>query len=429
MPIESTIATSNPSSSIQNNVTSQYAVNNVSQPQIQPQTHLQAIPANMAAPSVLPVPSQTNSGNSTISTVANSQTNVGPAQQNSIYLSIACGDEKTRHRFCLVVQMMCSLLQKNGQSADAINQFTERFKYLKEQADLSSQNEHLFLETLSNFGDKLYLKNKSNSQIKTSSNSIMIQSGIQNTPNTINSQPNDLERSNLNLSETTINSQKHPLALQISRKRRASSRPIRCGSCEGCVNHNRTRDCRACRNCLDQKRYGGPGKLKKACLKRVCMMSSSSNSVVAIGGQPSATSNTPQQSPPSSLTSTTVSSIVSGVLTNNLPLDVPLPQHPMPISSLNGSLTTSAPISSSLVGQIKRVELQVHHQPQQQQQRHIMTQQQTNALINNIQQPINNITSINNNSVHATHPGVSIGAMQQPAIGQGPQVLINILNI
>ena len=429
MPIESTIATSNPSSSIQNNVTSQYAVNNVSQPQIQPQTHLQAIPANMAAPSVLPVPSQTNSGNSTISTVANSQTNVGPAQQNSIYLSIACGDEKTRHRFCLVVQMMCSLLQKNGQSADAINQFTERFKYLKEQADLSSQNEHLFLETLSNFGDKLYLKNKSNSQIKTSSNSIMIQSGIQNTPNTINSQPNDLERSNLNLSETTINSQKPPLALQISRKRRASSRPIRCGSCEGCVNHNRTRDCRACRNCLDQKRYGGPGKLKKACLKRVCMMSSSSNSVVAIGGQPSATSNTPQQSPPSSLTSTTVSSIVSGVLTNNLPLDVPLPQHPMPISSLNGSLTTSAPISSSLVGQIKRVELQVHHQPQQQQQRHIMTQQQTNALINNIQQPINNITSISNNSVHATHPGVSIGAMQQPAIGQGPQVLINILNI
>ena len=429
MPIESTIATSNPSSSIQNNVTSQYAVNNVSQPQIQPQTHLQAIPANMAAPSVLPVPSQTNSGNSTISTVANSQTNVGPAQQNSIYLSIACGDEKTRHRFCLVVQMMCSLLQKNGQSADAINQFTERFKYLKEQADLSSQNEHLFLETLSNFGDKLYLKNKSNSQIKTSSNSIMIQSGIQNTPNTINSQPNDLERSNLNLSETTINSQKPPLALQISRKRRASSRPIRCGSCEGCVNHNRTRDCRACRNCLDQKRYGGPGKLKKACLKRVCMMSSSSNSVVAIGGQPSATSNTPQQSPPSSLTSTTVSSIVSGVLTNNLPLDVPLPQHPMPISSLNGSLTTSAPISSSLVGQIKRVELQVHHQPQQQQQRHIMTQQQTNALINNIQQPINNITSISNNSVHATHPGVSIGAMQQPAIGQGMQVLINILNI
>ena len=429
MPSESTIATSNPSSSIQNNVTSQYAVNNVSQPQIQPQTHLQAIPANMAAPSVLPVPSQTNSGNSTISTVANSQTNVGPAQQNSIYLSIACGDEKTRHRFCLVVQMMCSLLQKNGQSADAINQFTERFKYLKEQADLSSQNEHLFLETLSNFGDKLYLKNKSNSQIKTSSNSIMIQSGIQNTPNTINSQPNDLERCNLNLSETTINSQKHPLALPISRKRRASSRPIRCGSCEGCVNHNRTRDCRACRNCLDQKRYGGPGKLKKACLKRVCMMSSSSNSVVAIGGQPSATSNTPQQSPPSSLTSTTVSSIVSGVLTNNLPLDVPLPQHPMPISSLNGSLTTSAPISSSLVGQIKRVELQVHHQPPQQQQRHIITQQQTNALINNIQQPINNITSINNNSVHATRPGVSIGTMQQTAIGQGPQVLINILNI
>ena len=82
-----------------------------------------------------------------------------------------------------------------------------------------------------------------------------------------------------------------------------------------------------------------------------------------------------------------------------------------------------------MVGQIKRVELQVHHQPPQQQQRHMITQQQTNALINNIQQPINNITSINNNSVHATRPGVSIGTMQQTAIGQGPQVLINILNI
>ena len=103
------------------------------------------------APPVLTVPSHLSNNNNT-SAVSNAQQTVAPTQ-NSIYLSIACGDEQTRHRFCLVVQMMCSLLQKNGQSADAINQFTERFKYLKEQADLSAQNEETFLKALCNFGN------------------------------------------------------------------------------------------------------------------------------------------------------------------------------------------------------------------------------------------------------------------------------------
>merc|ERR1712197_119428 len=42
----------------------------------------------------------------------------------------------------------------------------------------------------------------------------------------------------------------------------------RCGNCSGCLNL----DCLQCRNCLDQKRYGGPGRLKKACIKRQCVM-------------------------------------------------------------------------------------------------------------------------------------------------------------
>jgi len=46
----------------------------------------------------------------------------------------------------------------------------------------------------------------------------------------------------------------------------------RCGTCSGCLNRDKTQDCRQCRNCLDQKRYGGPGRLKKACVKRQCVV-------------------------------------------------------------------------------------------------------------------------------------------------------------
>jgi len=49
-------------------------------------------------------------------------------------------------------------------------------------------------------------------------------------------------------------------------------RRARCGNCTGCLNRDKTQDCRQCRNCLDQKRYGGPGRLKKACVKRQCVV-------------------------------------------------------------------------------------------------------------------------------------------------------------
>lgn len=54
-------------------------------------------------------------------------------------------------------------------------------------------------------------------------------------------------------------------APDMKRRKRA-----RCGTCSGCLNRDKTQDCRQCRNCLDQKRYGGPGRLKKACIKRQC---------------------------------------------------------------------------------------------------------------------------------------------------------------
>jgi len=41
----------------------------------------------------------------------------------------------------------------------------------------------------------------------------------------------------------------------------------RCGICEGC----RNQDCRFCNNCRDQKKYGGAGRLRKACQKRQCL--------------------------------------------------------------------------------------------------------------------------------------------------------------
>ena len=44
----------------------------------------------------------------------------------------------------------------------------------------------------------------------------------------------------------------------------------RCGICSCCMNRDKTQDCCQCRNYLEQKQYGGPGRIKKACSKRQC---------------------------------------------------------------------------------------------------------------------------------------------------------------
>ena len=46
----------------------------------------------------------------------------------------------------------------------------------------------------------------------------------------------------------------------------AGNKRTRCGMCDGCL----TSDCGKCKYCQDKKKFGGPGKLKKACLKREC---------------------------------------------------------------------------------------------------------------------------------------------------------------
>lgn len=48
----------------------------------------------------------------------------------------------------------------------------------------------------------------------------------------------------------------------------------RCGFCESC----QRADCGECRTCRDKKKFGGPGRLKQACLNRVCFTSTKLNS-------------------------------------------------------------------------------------------------------------------------------------------------------
>ena len=47
-----------------------------------------------------------------------------------------------------------------------------------------------------------------------------------------------------------------------------SNKKKRCGQCQEC----RMPDCGTCKFCRDKKKFGGPGKLKKSCVKRHCTM-------------------------------------------------------------------------------------------------------------------------------------------------------------
>ena len=40
----------------------------------------------------------------------------------------------------------------------------------------------------------------------------------------------------------------------------------RCMLCQGC----NASDCGDCGNCKDKKKYGGPGKKKKCCIRKIC---------------------------------------------------------------------------------------------------------------------------------------------------------------
>ena len=47
----------------------------------------------------------------------------------------------------------------------------------------------------------------------------------------------------------------------------AGQKRVRCGECVGCTSLN----CKSCKYCRDNPKYGGPGKLKKACIQRKCV--------------------------------------------------------------------------------------------------------------------------------------------------------------
>ena len=114
----------------------------------------------------------------------------------------------------------------------------------------------------------------------------------------------------------------------VTGKRRKRSR---CGTCQGCINRDKTQDCRVCRNCLDQKRYGGPGKLKKACVRRSCAIMATSEG---------------QDSAPTTATSTVtaVAALGTGPRTS-----IALPTHPLPQQQQqqrqDPAATTSSPVT------------------------------------------------------------------------------------
>ena len=46
----------------------------------------------------------------------------------------------------------------------------------------------------------------------------------------------------------------------------AGHKRARCGECAGCT----ASSCKICKYCRDSPKFGGPGKLKKACIQRIC---------------------------------------------------------------------------------------------------------------------------------------------------------------
>ena len=136
----------------------------------------------------------------------------------------------------------------------------------------------------------------------------------------------------------------------VTGKRRKRSR---CGTCLGCMNRDKTQDCRVCRNCIDQKRYGGPGRLKKACVKRSCIIMATQEGLEPIPAKSaskaslgSSSSNVSSESPPGQdqqlLDGTTIA----------------LPIHPLPVTTApTEAVATSAPVASITLPQQQPVTL------------------------------------------------------------------------
>ena len=199
------------------------------------------------------------------------------------------GSPQTK-RFYQVVQELWGLLQRGGESTLAVDNFTKEFMTHKAMPSESS-----LLKALTNFG-KIQTMNK------------------------------------------MINGSGGALPNKVQTSKRKAVRRTRCGSCKGCQNFDRLSDCKECRNCLDQKRYGGPGKLKKACLRRL-------SCDVACKGGPVVTATV--QAPP-----TTAQTVISTPATVSLPTEIALPLHPVPLSAIS-TVAASASFSAPVFTQVQ----------------------------------------------------------------------------
>jgi hypothetical protein len=117
----------------------------------------------------------------------------------------------------------------------------------------------------------------------------------------------------------------------VTGKRRKRSR---CGTCLGCINRDKTQDCRVCRNCLDQKRYGGPGRLKKACVRRSCAIMMTTEGLEPMGPKQSSSVATPTSAPSAG----TASQLLGGTT-------IALPMHPLPVGTSVDAVTSGATIT------------------------------------------------------------------------------------
>ena len=72
------------------------------------------------------------------------------------------------------------------------------------------------------------------------------------------------------LHNTTVRAEHDQLGMKETMKRR------RCMKCEGCLRQ----ECGHCKFCMEMKKYGGPGHLKKACIQRVCKYKTAGNNSI-----------------------------------------------------------------------------------------------------------------------------------------------------
>ena len=206
-----------------------------------------------------------------------------------------------QQKFEAVVNILRNMLKRGDSGSASVIRFVDTAKKL---ASFTSSSTSLLEAALNDFGSGLEDKIRQHQQRQWQ------QQFQQERERQRRQQEEDLMRKR----KSGIKSQVLPGEIDpLTGKRRKRSR---CGTCEGCINRDKTQDCRQCRNCLDQKRYGGPGRLKKACVRRSCAV---------MADQECSSSNNNNNSSHSSSTSPNSNS-------NGGSSSVALPLHPVPVS-------------------------------------------------------------------------------------------------